>query len=460
MIKKKVAILAGSSLMLAPSLTERLLSGGAWAFCGKVVTSVIGLAVNALLTRLLTPEEIGVYFLTFSLVSMAAVLGRMGLSQTVVRLVAESLGTGKPGRARAAVRTVFRFGASGAFVVAGILTLGVGQWLARHVFDSPSMAGVIGLAAAWVVVVTFQDLLAETFRGFYDIRLATVFGGLVSKSLSIVLFILLWIVQGHADLGQVLTFIIAAGAASALVAGFLLRQKVHVLEGDEQLQDREVLAIAWPLLVHNLTYFALAKADIWILGAFRPQEEVAIYGAAARLVALVVIPLLIVNAVVPPLIAEMYAQGKKKELERALRVTATLAGIPAFVVLVGFTLLGGPILGLVFGEYYREGATVLALLSVGQLVNVWAGSCGLTLMMTGHQTAMMRITVFCGITMVALGLVLVGPYGAMGVAVAASAGLILQNIAMWLGVKFTTGMWTHVGVPKPAKSIGITGAGQ
>ncbi|MEA1866831.1 MAG: oligosaccharide flippase family protein [Thermodesulfobacteriota bacterium] len=101
-----------SSAPISP-LNRRLLYGGAWAFAGKIITVISSLAVNFLLARLLTPEEMGAYFLTFSLVSVAAMIAQLGLSQTVVRLVAESIGTGQPGRAAADIRIVFRFGAIG-----------------------------------------------------------------------------------------------------------------------------------------------------------------------------------------------------------------------------------------------------------------------------------------------------------------------------------------------------------
>jgi O-antigen/teichoic acid export membrane protein len=219
------------------------------------------------------------------------------------------------------------------------------------------------------------------------------------------------------------------------------------------------LRAAWPFLVTSLSVLALTQADIWILGAFRPQEDVAIYGAAARMVILLPMPLMIVHLVVMPLVAEMYAQGRRTELERTLRSMATLGSIPASLVLATFVLLGGPILGLVYGDYYRTGATVLALLSLGQLVNVWTGCCTTTLMMTGHQLAMMTITMVCGsLTIVAI-LLVVGPYGSTGVAVATAAGLGLQNILMWLGARAATGMWTHAGLAGLFGSKGTAGTG-
>jgi O-antigen/teichoic acid export membrane protein len=41
------------------------------------------------------------------------------------------------------------------------------------------------------------------------------------------------------------------------------------------------------------------------LGALGSLEEVAIYGAASKLVTFVAMPLLIVNLVLPPIVAEM-----------------------------------------------------------------------------------------------------------------------------------------------------------
>ncbi len=425
------------------NLRQRLISGSSWAFVGKIIAAVTGLAVSALLARLLTPKEMGAYFLTFSLVSVAALVAQLGLNQTVVRLVAESLGTGRPGRARAAIRIVFRYGAGGALVVAGLLAFGVGRWLAQHVFASPLIAGVMGLAGVWVVILALRSLLAETFRGFHDIRFATIFGGLVTSVLSAGLFAGLWIMQGHSQLSEVLTLSITAGGTSTIIGGVLLRWKVKYLEKGGTLKRGEILSIAWPLLITNLTLFVLTQADLWIMGAFRPHEEVAIYGAAVKLVGHIAVPLIIVNSVLPPIIAEMHAQKEKKKLEKALRTAATLAGIPALIVLLVLIFWGKPILGLIYGNFYREGATVLILLSLGQFVNVWVGSCGFTLMMTGHQATMMAITVASGVLTVAGGIWLVRDYGAIGVASASGVTMILQNIVMLWFVKKRVGVWTH-----------------
>ena len=199
-----------------------------------------------------------------------------------------------------------------------------------------------------------------------------------------------------------------------------------------------------PLWITSLILFTLTQADLWIAGIYLPQQQVAVYGAAFRLVLLVAVPLQIVNMVVAPLIAELYTQGKREELERSLRVAATVTGIPSFLTLVAFMLFGKPILGLVFGGYYREGALILALLSVGQLVNVWTGSCVQTLMMTGNQAPVMNATIATGLLIITGALWAGHIYGAVGIAGAVATGKAFQNILMLFYARKRTGIWTHI----------------
>ena len=57
-------------------LKRRLLSGGAWAFGGKILVALTGLISSALLARLLTPQALGTYFLAYSILNVGTSLGR------------------------------------------------------------------------------------------------------------------------------------------------------------------------------------------------------------------------------------------------------------------------------------------------------------------------------------------------------------------------------------------------
>lgn len=429
-------------------LKRRLLSGGAWAFGGRVATAVAILASNALLARLLSPQNLGGFFLASSLVSVGSLLGSLGLTHAVVRFVAESIGKGQYERARGAIFKILGLGLLGATGV-GIAYLLLGRAIGSGVFGAPALGAVTALVAAWIAVMTLQTILAEVFRGFHDIRLATIFGGALTWLLVTAGLGLMWLISGRATLAGTVSLAAVSGLASVVVACFLLLRKIGDLPAKPGPRGRvgfwEILIVAGPILVTNLTLFVSSEAGLWVVGAFRPQEDVALYGAAVRLSLLVAMPLVIVNAVVPPLIAEMYSQGRRRELERTLRTISTVSGVPAALALSGFIVLGGPILGLVFGDYYRPAAVVLALLSTAFLVDVWAGAAGMTLMMTGHQNVMMKICVSCGVLSVVLGFLLVGRFGPTGVAVSTTVSVILQSVLMVLWAKRVTGIWTHAG---------------
>jgi O-antigen/teichoic acid export membrane protein len=431
-----------------PSVKRRLMTGSAWATGGRIIIAFTAFATNALLARLLSPQDLGVYFLAFSIVGVGALVGMLGMDQAVVRFVAQTMGLGRFQEARRALGRTLAFGAMGASGVA-VAYLFLGRLVGEGLFHSPALVAATGLVAAWIVVMTLQGLLGGAFRSFHDIRLSTVFNGLVTGVLIAASLGVLWLLRDEAGLTTALLLTVGASLLNVVLGGWVLRRKVQDLpaRGAEgiALDTGGILRVALPLAVTNLTIFVMTQADLWILGAFRPPDEVALYGAAARAVVLIAMPLMILNGVLPPLIAEMYAQGNRRQLERTLRATAAVAGIPAFLVLTVFVLFGKPILGLIFGDYYTAGAPILAFLSIAQLVNVWSGAGSITLAYTGHQATIMTLTVVSGVIVVIAGLMVVGPYGATGVAAAMATGIGTYNVALWLATRLKTGMWTHVG---------------
>jgi O-antigen/teichoic acid export membrane protein len=396
--------------------------------------------------------------LAFSIISLGAVIGSLGLPKTVLRFVAENMTLGQPGRARRAIYTALGLGVLGALCVSLAYLFIVGDLLSRYFFHSSALVAIIGLTAGWIAISAMQEIMAETFRGFHDIRMATLFGGLATggKSAGLIMRImllaclaLLGLMSGwDTDLRTVMLASIGSGAASSILAYLFLHKRISSLgtRGMENpISAGDELRDAFPILIISLTSFILlSAADLWILAYFRSDAEVAVYGAASRLVALIAMPLLLTNLVLPPIIAEMYAQGRTAELEGTLRSFSTLSGVPSLLVLIVFMLLGGPILGVVYGSGYQSAAMVLVLLSAGKLAAVWAGSCGAVLQFTGHQGSMLRVNLLTSPLFIIGALLVVRDYGPIGIASMTAAITVLQNAVLVLVAKRKTGIWTHV----------------
>src|SRR5439155_14468916 len=311
-----------------------------------------------------------------------------------------------------------------------LLAVGLGQWMAHHIFRSSLIAATIPLAAGWLVAWALQSLVIETFRGFQRFDLATVLDSVFIYGVCTALFGSMWIAGRHLSLRTVVLALAIVTGVAGLIGGRLILRLSHGGEDDAGparatvVAPGELFTLAWPLLVTNITLFLVgAGIDLWVLSAFRPQSDVALYGAAIRLVAFVSTPFIILQGVAPPLVAELYAQGKRADLERAVRAIATLGGLPAAPALLLFVVLGRTILSAVFGPFYGQAGTILAILSAGRLIAVWTGSSGVALIMTGHQKAMMNINLIAGAISLAGGIALAPHFGGVGVATATSVGV-------------------------------------
>jgi O-antigen/teichoic acid export membrane protein len=449
------------------SVRRRLLAGGAWAVGGQLATAVLGLPTGFVLARLLTPSDMGNFVLALSLAWFGTTVGCVGLNQVMVRFVAESLATGRPERAGRVVRLVFRLGVPGA-ATSGLLYAAFGGAFEERVFDAPVLVALTGLVACWIVALCLQSLVADAFRGWGDLRRASLFGGPLATALLLGGLATLWAVDGRAELGDVLVLLAGSVLASCLAGGWALRRKLRTLpagtgkepdattngsdattngsdasDTSDGVRAARVLRIALPLLVSNVSLIAFSQADLWIMGAFRPKQEVAVYGVISRVVAVVAAPNVILSAVMPPLVAELYARGRRRELERVLRTTATAAAVPSLAATVVFVVAGGPLLGIVYGGFYGQGAFALALLSLGQLATVWFGSCGIALVMSGHHQLMLALSIATGVLTVAAELAVVRSTGIVGVAAASAAGIALLHVATWAVVRARTGVRTH-----------------
>ena len=308
----------------------------------------------------------------------------------------------------------------------------------------------------WVVVNAQLRLLAEAFRGLKDIRLASIFSGMNNGGVLGALFLLIILsgmfIQGSASLLAVTRSSMAAVFLPFIIASTLLwfyLQKMPAENGGGW-PDGEASGLSYqclvyaslPLLLTMLINYFLAFGDIWILGTTGSNEDVAYYAASARLVMLTALPLMVLNGFVSPMIAAAYAKKKLKTIEESVRGMATVGFFAALVCALVLGVAGKQMLGLIFGDFYRQGLGVLLILALGQLGNAWAGSCAIALAMSGHVRLLFGNTLIFGIVMMVGGLWLSGLFGPEGLALWVALTNILRNLTMAWFVKRNLDFWT------------------
>ena len=434
------------------SLTQRFQSGVSWSFSGKIISAAAALATNALLARLLSPEEMGTYFLAFSLVAVLAISGQWGMNRGLVKLIASELANGHSALARNGIIASFIVVASISLFIVLFLISPAGGWTLTAISGSNLLVSISLFMGLWLLIKAMQGLVSESFRGFHDIRLATLFGGLMTAVLSMLFFLAFWLFYGHATLEQVVTLTVLAAGISLLTGLVFIFHKLQTLDRGGNIAISRILRFGFPLFLTSMTLFGVKEFHIWVLAMFQPESEVALYGSAVRLVILLEMPLIIVNSVIPPIIAELYSQGKYQQVQRVLQKTATLVSIPAFFVFCLILLFGGEVLGVTYGASYKEAYIPFVILAVGQFVNVLTGSPGILLTMSGHEGVVMKSALGSGIIGVASSFILVPEFGAIGAAVGYSVGVMLVNVTMWTYSHRRLAIFTH-GSPMVIKEI-------
>ena len=181
------------------------------------------------------------------------------------------------------------------------------------------------------------------------------------------------------------------------------------------------------------------NADILMLGTLVGTEAAGIYKAATRGADLVVFSLSMISMPLAPIIASLYAQGETERLQRGVTKAARvgfLASLPVAICMFFF----GHLFLRIFGQEFQSGATSLAILSVGQIVNAATGPVGWLLAMTGKEKkAALGILVGAASNMV-LCLFLIPPYGIIGAAVATTTSTVIWNLMLVYYVRTSLGI--------------------
>lgn len=428
--------------MTPRSLRERLLKGGVWALMGKVFLAFSWLLITGLLTRIASPSVLGSFFLLYSAVLFLSSIASLGLGQTLTRRIASDLvrsnGEG--------VATIAYNAFLCTLVALGLAALSIGLFGRRGIqlfFTIELEALDLFLLTIWLASTVYQRLISEFFRGLHDIRLASLFGNILSFALALCGLLIYEAVGFSFGLRELISIFAGAQLFAVLVGGMVSIQRISRFPQNWQWCSFELLSESWPLFVADVVYFVMTQADMWLVGWFCAKGEVALYGTAVKMLALISMPLSVSKMFAPPMIAELYSEKRFVQLEKVLRGISSVVFFPALIVSVVFLVFGKELLAFLFGGFYGNAYEVLAILALGEMVYAVTGNCDATLAMTNQRRSLMWITLFAAILTVLVGGVGGAIFGVYGVAVGTAVAFSAHNILMLFATRVHLGIWTH-----------------
>jgi O-antigen/teichoic acid export membrane protein len=137
-----------------------------------------------------------------------------------------------------------------------------------------------------------------------------------------------------------------------------------------------------------------------------------------------------VRLIIPPLVSQLYTENRNSEVEKVLRSTATIAGVPSLIALLFVILFGKSVLLYLYGNHYAIGYATLLVLSGAHMINILTGTPGVLLVMASKEKFLLVAAVISGLLGISISISLVKSMGYLGVAIGAGVGIVVQNLMM------------------------------
>lgn len=374
--------------------------GVAWLGGGQLVRQVVGLATTATLARLLTPDDFGLFGMTYIAMEAAQLLTAFGFGAAIVQRQETSQRV-----LTAALWSNVLLG-----LVIGLLLVGAGPLLAWYFKREEVALLVIPLSLSMLVAtvsVVPQSLLTQRLR-FASITQAQVVGSLVAAAAAV----------GAALSGAGYWSLALQPLVGGLVTGALMaRAAAWAPQGWPEFSAvKAMLGFSGNLLGSHLVNWLGRSLPSLILGRQMSASQLAAYGLASGITGAVLtqISAVIVRVLFPTLSA---LKEEPERLHNAWSQACSGIAITAFPLLAVIIGTAPDFVWVVLGSQWHEAVEPLRWLTAAMALQAVFTTSSTVIMALGRTDWLLKLSV---LTTVALGVaLLIGVrFGLEGAAIA------------------------------------------
>jgi O-antigen/teichoic acid export membrane protein len=256
---------------------------------------------------------------------------------------------------------------------------------------------------------------------------------LLAPTLTLATFVGLWLWRGELYPIDLMVATIAATLLSLLINSLQLRRIAP--ESSREYLIKMRLRDALPFIWVAGLFLLNSRIDLIMLGSLKGAYDAGVYAVASRAAELTSFLMVAGNMVLAPKISRLYHSGEHALLRRMVRGATRrilIASIPLALILV---IAAQPLLTHLYGQQYAEGAAVLQILAIAQILTVASGPLGTLLNMTGHEKVNTKNMIVAVALNIVLNALLIPTYGASGAASATGVSLVFSRILLWSSVR-------------------------
>jgi O-antigen/teichoic acid export membrane protein len=244
------------------------------------------------------------------------------------------------------------------------------------------------------------------------------------------------------------TAVIAVGCSftiTVIAQTVLLNRKLRrtVEPGPRAYEIKAWYSISLPILMVEGCYLLLTSTDVLLLQQFRAPEDVAVYYAAVKTLALITFVQFAVAAAVGHRFSEYHVTDNRERLEAILSDSIRWTFWASLAATVVMLAMGRPLLWL-FGSQFVEGYHLMFILAAGLMARAAVGPVERLLNMLGEQRLCAAVYAFAFVLNLVLCLVLIPRSGVEGAAIATSSALIIESALLFCVTKYRLGLHVFI----------------
>ncbi len=416
------------------------------AFSIRVFSAVIAFVSQVLLARWMGSFEYGIFVLVWTTMIIVGNLACLGFHTSVIRFIPEYREKGMLAELRGILLTSRLFVLFASTAIAAIGAFGI--WYFSDAIENyyvvPFLLGVICLP-----MIALSDVLQGISRAN-----AWAFSALsptyITRPILLLVFLGLALALGYEACAE--TAVLAAIAATYATTLWQLVSVTGRLDAGMAAGGRRILfgtwfAVSLPIFLVESFFFLLTNADVLMVGAYMQPDDVAVYFATVKTLALVHFVYFAVKAGV----AQRYAaftHGDPERLAAFARETVSWTFWPSLLMAIIVLALGKPML-MLFGPEFDQGYPLLFLLIFGVVARAAVGPCESLLTMSGRQNVCAFVYALTLAVNVGLSVLLIPLFGLWGAAIATAASMIFEAAALSFTVWRKLGIVMAIFVPPP-----------
>jgi O-antigen/teichoic acid export membrane protein len=417
------------------SVTRRL---AGTIFIIRVVSAAMAYLSQILLARWMGGSDYGVYVYVWTWVLLLGSMMDLGISASAQKIIPEYRTRGEHALLRGFLSgsrwMTFVVSSMVSLLLAGLITLLAPRIAAGDIV--PLYIGCVTLPA--FVVANTQDGIA---RSHDWMRLGLMPQFIVRQSLIIGFTAGAFALGFH--LGATAAMLASAAAVWIAMIGQMMvlnhRLDGHIEPGPNAYDFRGWLAISLPILLVEGFYLLLSYTDVLMLQQYRSSEEVGVYFAVVKTLALVSFIHYAMSATTAHRFAEYHALGDKARLSAYVAHAIKWTFWPSLAATILLLASGRPLLWL-FGPQFVVGYDIMFIAAIGLVVRSAIGPVERLLNMLGHQHICALAYALAFVMNVVLCIALVPRFGGHGAAAATSISLVFETVLLFWIVRRRLGL--------------------